>query len=192
MGKFVFATNNMHKIEEIQQIIGDTIEIIGLDAIGCFEEIPETQETIAGNALQKARFIYEKYTLNCFADDTGLEVEELNGAPGVYSARYAGPGRSFEDNIQRLLFELNGKINRNARFITVIALIIDNKEYLFEGIINGTIIQEKRGDKGFGYDSVFLPENSNLTFAQMSSIEKNRISHRGKAVQKLIEFLKTS
>jgi XTP/dITP diphosphohydrolase len=192
MGKFVFATNNLHKIEEIQQIIGNTIEIIGLDAIGCFEEIPETQETISGNAIQKARYIYEKYALNCFADDTGLEVEELNGAPGVYSARYAGPERSFEDNIQKLLFELNGKSNRKARFITIIALIIDNKEYLFEGIINGTIIQEKRGDKGFGYDSVFLPENSDLTFAQMNAEEKNRISHRGKAVKKLIEFLKTS
>jgi XTP/dITP diphosphohydrolase len=192
MDKFVFATNNLHKIEEIQQIIGTEFEIIGLEEIGCKEEIPETQDTIAGNALQKARFIYDKYQINCFADDTGLEVEALNGEPGVYSARYAGPGRSFEDNIQKLLFELKDKSNRKARFLTVVALIIDNKEYLFEGIINGEIIHDKKGNSGFGYDPIFQPENSDLTFAEMNSEEKNKISHRGKAMQKLIQFLKNS
>jgi len=184
MEKLVFATNNLHKIEEIQQIVGNEFEIIGLESIGCTEEIPETQDTIAGNALQKARFIHEKYQQNCFADDTGLEVEELNGAPGVYSARYAGEGRNFEDNIEKLLSKLAGKNNRKARFLTVVALIIDNKEYLFEGIINGNIILEKRGNNGFGYDPIFQPENSDLTFAQMNADEKNKISHRGKATQK--------
>jgi XTP/dITP diphosphohydrolase len=162
-----------------------------LSQAGIHEEIPETAQTIEENAVLKARYIFNHYNFDCFADDTGLEVEALNNAPGVYSARYAGEQKSSEDNINKLLAELNGKTNRNARFKTVIALILNGKEYLFEGIINGRIANEKRGEKGFGYDPVFIPNGYEKTFAEMSTSEKNNISHRAIAVQKLAKFLST-
>lgn len=189
MKKLVFATNNEHKVEEIRNKLGGIFEISTLKEIGCTEEIPEDSGTLEGNALQKAHYLYNNYGCNCFADDTGLEVEILNNEPGVYSARYAGEAKDSEANMDKLLNNLKDKSNRNARFRTVIALIIDGKEYLFEGVVKGTILTERHGSKGFGYDPIFQPDGYNLSFAELSMDEKNRISHRGKAVEKLIEFL---
>ncbi len=187
--KLVFATNNRHKLDEVREIIKEDAEIVSLEAIHCHEEIPETADTLEGNALMKARYVREHYGMDCFADDTGLEVEALDNAPGVYSARYAGPGHDSEANMRKLLAELQGKGNRKARFRTVIALLLDGKEYTFEGIVNGSIIEEKRGDRGFGYDPVFVPEGYTETFAELGEEIKNKISHRAMAVQKLARFL---
>ena len=191
MKKFVFATNNIHKLREVAAIVGHQIELLSLNDIGCHDDIPETSDTLEGNALLKARYVYERYHTNCFADDTGLEVEALGGAPGVYSARYAGEGHNSEENIKKLLHELEGKDNRKARFRTVFALIINGKEHLFEGIVRGEIIARKRGTSGFGYDPVFVPEGFTQTFAEMSDGQKNKISHRALAVGKLCKFLNT-
>jgi len=192
MIELVFATNNRHKLSEVQQMVGDKFKIIALSEIGCDEDVPETGDTLESNALQKARFIAEKYKCNVFADDTGLEVEALNGAPGVYSARYAGPERSAEMNMEKLLDELSDKTNRRARFRTVIALILNNREFVFDGIINGEIAHQKSGNEGFGYDPLFVPDGFSQTFAEMSASDKNRISHRGRATQKLVDFLVSS
>lgn len=191
MRKLVFATNNTHKLDEVRNITGNLVNIVSLSDINCHEDIPETADTLEGNALQKARYIKEKFGYDCFADDTGLEVEALNGAPGVYSARYAGPGHDAEANMNKLLKEMEGKENRKARFRTVIALILDNTEYLFEGIVNGTIIAKKTGSEGFGYDPIFVPENYTETFAEMGNDLKNKISHRAEATKKLTNFLST-
>ncbi len=190
------ATNNAHKLREIQQILGSEYEVKGLQDIGCTEDIPETCDTLEGNALQKARYVWEHYGLSCFADDTGLEVEALNGAPGIYTARFGamngyGDDHNTSANIRCLLDKLQGQDNRNARFRTVIALIQDGRELLFEGIVNGSIVTELRGTDGFGYDPVFEAEDSGLTFAEMGPEEKNRISHRGRATQQLIKHLKS-
>ena len=188
--KLVFATNNAHKLEEVAAILGDQVELLSLNDIGCQADIPETAETLEGNALLKSSYIYKNYHLDCFADDTGLEVEALNGAPGVYSARYAGgEGHDAQANMLKLLHELDGKENRKAQFRTAISLILDGKEYFFEGVIKGEIIQEKRGDSGFGYDPIFKPEGYQQTFAELGNEIKNKISHRALAVQKLCEFL---
>jgi XTP/dITP diphosphohydrolase len=187
--KLVFATNNQHKLHEVSNLTGTQIEIVSLAEIGCTEDIPETSATIEGNALQKAQYIFNKYKMNCFADDTGLEVEALNGRPGVYSARYAGEGCSFEDNIDKVLEELQYMENRNACFRTVISLIINGIKYQFEGRVDGVLLRERKGVKGFGYDPVFLPLGSDKTFAEMPLDLKNKISHRGIAVRKLVEFL---
>jgi XTP/dITP diphosphohydrolase len=195
--KLVFATQNNYKVAEInnvfaqymQQEAGSQWEVIGLEVLGCTDEIPETSHTLSGNALQKAWFVKTRYGQDCFADDTGLEVDALDGRPGVYSARYAGEGKNFDDNIAKILFELNNKRNRTARFRTIIALLLDGKEYIFEGRIEGRIITERHGTGGFGYDSVFMPDGYELTFAQMSAAEKNQISHRAIATKKLIDFL---
>ena len=188
--KLVVATNNAHKLEEIAAILGDEMELLSLKDIQCFDDIPETADTLEGNARQKAQYIYTNYGLNCFADDTGLEVEALNGAPGVYSARYAGDGHDSEANMQKLLHELEDKENRKAQFRTAICLILEGKEYLFEGIVKGEIIKEKRGKAGFGYDPIFVPEGHELTFAELGNDIKNTISHRARAVEKLCLFLK--
>jgi len=187
--KLVFATNNQHKLQEIEQILGDSIELLNLNDINCDEEIPENQETIEGNAAEKSFYIFNKYGLNCFADDTGLEIEALNGEPGVYSARYAGEEKSAEKNMDLVLQKLSEIKNRKARFKTVISLVIDGHEIQFEGIVNGHILEEKRGKTGFGYDPIFQPEESDLSFAEMTMEEKGKISHRGRAVQKLVEYL---
>lgn len=190
--KLVFATNNAHKLEEVAAILGDQVELLSLNDIGCQTDIPETAETLEGNALLKSSYIYKNYHLDCFADDTGLEVEALNGAPGVYSARYAGgEGHDAQANMLKLLHELDGKENRKAQFRTAISLILDGKEYLFEGVIKGEIIKKKRGDSGFGYDPVFMPEGYDRTFAELGNDIKNQISHRALAVQKLCEFLQS-
>lgn len=191
METLVFATNNLHKLEEVKNITNHLVQIVSLSDIGCHDEIPETADTLEGNALQKARYIKEHYGYDCFADDTGLEVDTLDNAPGVYSARYAGPGHNAEANMQKLLREMEGKPNRKARFRTVIALIREGKEYLFDGIINGVITEEKRGDAGFGYDPVFLPDGFTQTFAELGNDIKNKISHRALAVNKLAAFLST-
>lgn len=188
--KICFATNNSKKIEEVKAAFGSDYTIVSLAEIGCNEELPETGDTLDHNAFQKARYVYEKYGVGCFADDTGLEVEALNGAPGVYSGRYAGEPRSDERNIEKLLKEMKGESNRKARFRTVIALIDGGKEYAFEGVAEGEILSEKSGSGGFGYDPVFRPMGYEKTFAELSMEEKNRISHRGKAVQALVKFLK--
>ncbi len=190
MNKLLFVTNNKNKLQEIKEILDDKFEIISLKDIGFEGEIPETSNTIEGNALQKARYIYNRYHINCFADDTGLMVNALDGAPGVYSARYAGENATYQDNVNLLLQNLKNKTNRDAYFITVIALILDGKEYLFEGKVEGSIIEQPKGVNGFGYDPVFLPNGYNKTFAEMTAEEKHAISHRGRAVQKLVEFLK--
>lgn len=190
MTNLVFATNNSHKVDEVRNKLNGLFSIKTLQEIGCNEDIPETSDRLEGNALQKARYLHEKYNCNCFADDTGLEVEALNNAPGVYSARYAGEAKDSEANMQKLLNELAGQANRKARFRTVIALILDDKEFLFEGIVTGTILSEKRGDKGFGYDPIFSPDGYDESFAQLSMEEKNKISHRSRAVEKLLAFLK--
>ena len=188
--KLVFATNNKHKLDEVRKITSHhPVEIVSLAEINCFDDIPETADTLEGNALQKAHYIQEKFGLNCFADDTGLEVEALNNAPGVYSARYAGPGHDSEANMKKLLHEREGKENRKARFRTVIALVWNGKTYTFDGIVNGTITTTKRGENGFGYDPIFIPEGYEQTFAELGNDIKNQISHRAKAVEKLDEFL---
>ncbi len=189
MKSFVFATNNAHKLSEVQSLLGDDFKIVSLKALGFTGEIPETGETLAENALQKAHFIYQRYGVNCFADDTGLEVDALGGAPGVYSARYAGPQATYADNVDKLLHEMEGVTSRTARFKTVVALILEGKEYLFHGQVEGEILAGRRGADGFGYDPVFLPLGYDLTFAEMPSALKNKISHRGKAMQKLVRFL---
>ena len=191
MKKFVFATNNAHKLEEVKALLGDKIELLSMKDIKCSADIPEPETTLEGNALLKARYIYENYHINCFADDTGLEVEALNGAPGVYSARYAGEEHNSEANMKKLLHELEGVENRKAQFRTIFALIIEGKEHLFEGIIKGEIIKQRKGNAGFGYDPIFVPEGYTQTFAEMGSEEKNKISHRAKAVGKLCKFLHT-
>lgn len=189
--KLVFATHNKHKLEEVRAILPQEIELISLEDINCQEDIPETAETLEGNAMQKALFVKERYGYDCFADDTGLEVEALNNAPGVYSARYAGEEQDAKANMNKLIRELEGKENRNARFRTVIALLLDGKEYLFDGVINGIIIDEEKGNAGFGYDPIFIPSGYDLTFAEMGNEIKNNISHRALAVRKLAEFLST-
>ena len=187
--KFVFATNNAHKLEEVTAILGDKIELLSMKDIHCSADIPETADTLEGNALLKARYIFENYHLDCFADDTGLEVDALGGAPGVYSSRYAGEAGNPQDNMKKMLREMNGKENRKARFRTVIALLLNGEQYFFEGIIIGKIIHEKRGTAGFGYDPIFVPDGYDKTFAELGDDEKNKISHRAIATTKLIDFL---
>ena len=187
--KLVFATNNQHKLQEISHLLGNSIELLSLNDIGCSDDIPENQETLEGNAAEKSFFIYNKFQLNCFADDTGLEIEALNGEPGVYSARYAGAEKSSENNMNLVLAKMAKIKNRKARFRTVISLVTDGHEIQFEGIVDGWILEEKRGTTGFGYDPIFKPDESPHSFAEMSMVEKNKISHRGRAVQKLVEYL---
>ncbi len=187
--KIVFATNNAHKLEEVRHYLKGQYEILSLQDIGFNEDIPEPYETLQENAQTKSRTIFDRFELDCFADDTGLEVDALNGAPGVYSARYAGHDCSFQDNVNKLLEELKGEENRVANFKTVISLFLDGKEYFFEGRVDGCITKESSGTDGFGYDPIFAPEGNNLTFAEMSLDDKNKISHRGRAVAKLIQFL---
>jgi len=187
--KLVFATNNLHKLKEVQEMLSNAIEVLSLKDIGCFEDIEETESTLEGNAKLKADYITEKYGFDCFADDTGLEVEALDGDPGVYSARYAGEHGNAEKNMEKLLIELQNKSSRKAKFRTIIALNLRNKQYLFEGICDGEILNEKTGVKGFGYDPIFKPSNASSSFAEMNSEEKNIISHRGIAIQKLVNFL---
>lgn len=189
MESLIFATNNKHKIEEVKHILHDQFKIVSLKEIGFFEDIPETEPTLEGNASLKAWHIFNKYHANCFADDTGLEVEALNGEPGVFSARYAGEGHDFSLNVDKLLRNMAGLNKRTARFRTVISLINNGNEYFFEGIINGTIIEERKGINGFGYDPVFIPEGYNITMAEMPSELKNKISHRAIAMQKMADFL---
>ena len=187
--KLVFATNNLHKLREVQEMLSNSIEVLSLKDIGCFEDIEETDSTLEGNAKLKADYITEKYGFDCFADDTGLEVEALDGDPGVYSARYAGEHGNAEKNMEKLLIELQNKSSRKAKFRTIIALNLRNKQYLFEGICEGEILNEKSGEKGFGYDPIFKPKNASCSFAEMNSEEKNIISHRGIAIQELVQFL---
>ncbi|WP_348798568.1 non-canonical purine NTP diphosphatase [Flavobacterium adhaerens] len=187
--KIVFATNNNNKIKEIQSMLPASIEIVNLESINCFEDIPETADTIEGNAIMKANYVTQKYGYDCFADDTGLEVDALNGEPGVFSARYAGEQKLAEDNMDKLLQNLKEARNREAQFKTVIALNLNGEQYLFTGIARGEITLQKVGDKGFGYDPIFRPEGYTETFAQLSLETKNSISHRGKATQELIAFL---
>ncbi|MDC3285735.1 non-canonical purine NTP diphosphatase [Flavobacteriaceae bacterium] len=187
--KLVFATNNLHKLKEVQEMLSNSIEVLSLKDIGCFEDIEETESTLEGNAKLKADYITEKYGFDCFADDTGLEVEALDGKPGVYSARYAGEHGNAEKNMEKLLNELQNKSSRKAKFRTIIALNLRNKQYLFEGICDGEILNEKSGVKGFGYDPIFKPKNASSSFAEMNSEEKNIISHRGIAIQELVQFL---
>jgi XTP/dITP diphosphohydrolase len=189
MKTLIFATNNKHKLDEVRKITSNLSIIKSLADIDCTDDIPETADTLDGNALMKARYIKEKYGTDCFADDTGLEVEALNNAPGVYSARYSGIAHDSEANMNKLLKELDGKTNRKARFRTAIALILDGKEYLFEGIVNGSILTEKRGEAGFGYDPLFVPEGYDKSFAELGDDIKNSISHRARAVKKLTDFL---
>lgn len=187
--KFVFATNNAHKLEEVTAILGDKIELLSMKDIHCHADIPETADTLEGNALLKARYIFENYNMDCFADDTGLEVEALNGAPGVYSARYAGDAHNSEANMRKLLQDMEGIENRKAQFRTVFALIINGKEHLFEGIVKGEITKHRCGSSGFGYDPVFIPEGYTQTYAKMGNTLKNKISHRALATNKLCNFL---
>lgn len=190
MRKLVFATNNAHKLDEVRQILQGKCEVLSLQDIGCDVDIPETATTLEGNARIKARYVYEHYGYDCFADDTGLEVEALKGAPGVYSARYAGgEGHNSEANMQKLLTEMVNIKNRSAQFRTVISLIEQGEEHLFEGVVKGHILEARRGDQGFGYDPIFSPEDSGRSFAEMSGAEKNRISHRGRAVEALCAYL---
>jgi XTP/dITP diphosphohydrolase len=190
MQQLVFATGNANKVKEIQQVMGEAYQFLSLKDIGCTEEIPETTGTIKGNAIQKAQYVYDKYGYNCFAEDTGLLVDALDGAPGVDSAFYAGLPRSSDANINRLLSELEGKDSRKAHFKTIIALILDGKVQTFEGIVHGQILTERQGVDGFGYDPIFQPEGAERSFAQMSPEEKGAISHRGRATVKLQEFLR--
>ena len=187
--KIVFATNNPNKLKEIQSLIPKEIEIISLKEIGCNEDIPETGDTLKANAFQKAQYIKDNFNYDCFADDTGLEIDELNGDPGVYSARYAGPERNASANMNKILNKLKGKKNRKAQFRTAIALILKGEEHLFEGKVEGFISKDKQGNEGFGYDPIFIPENDVRSFAQMSMQEKGAISHRGRAVKKLVTYL---
>jgi len=190
MKKLIFATNNPHKLSEVRALLGDIFEIVSLKDIGFEGDIPETGITLAENASRKSHFIYARYGLDCFADDTGLEVDALNGVPGVYSARYAGEHASYEENVTKLLDALEGKKNRKACFKTVVSLILNGVEYLFEGRVDGLILEQRAGDSGFGYDPVFLPNGCSKSFAEMPSELKNHISHRGKAMQKLLVFLR--
>jgi XTP/dITP diphosphohydrolase len=191
MRDLCFATNNKHKLEEVRLAIGSQFNLISLEDLNCKEELPETRDTLEGNSLQKAEYVFQHYHTACFADDTGLEVEALQGAPGVYSARYAGLQKNSQDNIQLLLKNLSGQINRKARFRTIITLIgLESQPVFFEGIINGTIIENERGQQGFGYDPVFIPEGFTRTFAEMTLAEKNQLSHRGIAIKKLSSYLK--
>ncbi len=187
--KLVFATNNPNKLKEVQEILPPTIELLSLADINCFDEIEETATTLEGNAKLKANYITEKFGYNCFADDTGLEVQALNGQPGVYSARYASEPVNSENNMHKLLNELEGKNNRNAQFRTSICLNLDGEQFLFDGVCEGEILTSKQGVEGFGYDPLFKPKGYTISFAEMDSSEKNRISHRGLAIQKLIKFL---
>ena len=187
--RFVFATNNVHKLEEVAAILGDKIELLSMKDIDCHTDIPETADSLEGNALLKARYNSENYQLDCFADDTGLEVEALNGAPGVYSARYAGDAHNSEANMKKLLQDMEGTENRKAQFRTVFALIINGKEHLFEGIVKGEITKHRHGTSGFGYDPVFIPEGYTQTYAEMGNELKNKISHRAVATDKLCHFL---
>ncbi len=189
MKTLVFATNNKNKLQEVRQILGDRFEIKGLSDIGCDVDIPETSATLEGNAMQKAKFVKEHYGLDCFADDTGLECRALDGAPGIRSARYAGENHDSEANMRKLLENLQEKSDRSAQFRTVIALLYQGEEHLFEGVVRGNIITEHKGTHGFGYDPIFVPEGYDTTFAEMSAEEKNSISHRGRAVAKLAGFL---
>lgn len=189
--ELVFATNNAHKLVEVRNSVGNRFTILSLAEIGCFDDIPETADTLEGNSSIKSKYIYDKYGVDCFADDTGLEVEHLGGKPGVWSARYAGDEHNHEKNIQKLLREMEGASNRKAQFRTVISLIINRTEFLFEGVVIGTILNEKHGDKGFGYDPVFQPDGFSSSFAEMDLEAKNKISHRGLAVRKLAAFLET-
>ncbi len=186
--EIIFATHNQHKTEEVRAILGPDYQIKNLHDIGC-PEIPETADTLKGNALQKAQYVVDHYHCNCFADDTGLEIEALDGRPGVYSARYAGEGCSYQDNVLKVLEEMRGMTNRKACFKTVIALILDGEQYFFEGRVDGVILTEQHGTDGFGYDPIFRPAGFRQTFAEMSAIAKNTISHRGRAIQQLKEFL---
>ena len=188
--KIIFATNNHNKIIEIQSMLPKSIEIMSLESISCLEDIPETADTIEGNAIQKANYVLEKYGYDCFADDTGLEVQILNGEPGVYSARYAGEQRNADDNMDKLLSELSNKSNRKAQFKTVICLNLNGTQHLFTGIAQGKITKEKIGNGGFGYDPIFIPDGFSESFAQLSLETKNEISHRGKATKLLLDFLK--
>lgn len=188
--KLVFATNNQNKLKEVQEMLPNSIQLLSLKDINCFDEIDETETTLQGNARLKADYITSKYGYNCFADDTGLELKSLNGKPGVYSARFAGEPSDSEKNMQKLLSELNGIENRSAQFRTVVALNLNNENYLFEGICKGDILHHKQGEKGFGYDPIFKPLGYDASFAEMSSATKNKISHRGIAIQKLVAFLK--
>jgi XTP/dITP diphosphohydrolase len=190
--QIVFASNNKNKIHELQSMLPESITIVSIESIGCFEDIPETADTIEGNAIQKANYVTQKYGFDCFADDTGLEVDALDGEPGVFSARYAGEQRNADDNMNKLLVNLSDKNNRAAQFKTVIALNLKGEQHLFTGIAKGDITLEKIGNQGFGYDPIFQPEGFTETFAQLSLDIKNKISHRGKATQKLIAFLKKS
>jgi XTP/dITP diphosphohydrolase len=185
----LFATNNLHKLEEVSAMLSKSIVLSTPSRRGVTEDIPENQATLEGNALQKVRYVYERLHENCFADDTGLEVEALNGAPGVRSARYAGEAKNMQDNMEKLLADMKNAGNRKARFRTVIALILEGKEYLFEGEVKGEIMRSKSGCKGFGYDPLFRPSGYDITFAEMDLDEKNRISHRGKAIRQLVNFL---
>ncbi len=192
--KLVFATNNAHKLQEVRQILGDRFEVVSLSDIGCHEDIPETANTLEGNALQKARYVKEHYGLDCFADDTGLEVNALDGAPGVHTARYAelageGSTHDTQANMRLLLKKLENNSDRSARFRTVIALIYKGEEHLFEGTVQGSILHERHGEAGFGYDPIFQPDGYTVSFAEMPAAEKNAISHRGRATQKLVKFL---
>lgn len=189
MQDIVFATNNQHKLEEIRRIVGGKFRILSLKEIGCEEDIPETADTLEGNALMKARFVKEHYGYDCFADDTGLMVDALGGAPGVYSARYAGPGHDSAANMELLLKNLDGVTERSARFVTVIALILNGQEMTFEGRVEGEILTVPAGTSGFGYDPVFKPTESSVSFAEMSANAKNAISHRGRATAKLMTYL---
>ena len=187
--KLVFATNNLNKLKEVQEMLPNSIQLLSLKDIHCFDEVDETETTLEGNAQLKADYITQKFGFNCFADDTGLEVESLDGKPGVYSARFAGEPSNSENNMQKLLVDLETKTNRKAQFRTAVSLNINEKKFLFEGICAGEILTKKQGEKGFGYDPIFKPEGFNQSFAKMTSEEKNKISHRGIAVQKLVEFL---
>ena len=187
--KIVFATNNLNKLKEIKQILPVSIELLSLKDIGFEGEIPEDYETLEENSFQKAQYIFDRYKISCFADDTGLEVESLNGAPGVYSARYAGEDCVAENNMRKLLSEMQGKANRRAAFKTVVAFVTDTEKRAFEGVATGEILVEKQGNEGFGYDPIFKPGGYDVSYAEMSSLEKNKISHRGKAVRKFTDYI---
>jgi XTP/dITP diphosphohydrolase len=189
MHRLVFATNNAHKLRELGEILKGEFALLSLDDISCSDDIPETGDTLEANASQKSRYIWDRYQIDCFSDDSGLEIDTLNNEPGVRSARYAGEGRNSEDNIDKVLLKLNGENNRKACFRCVISLIIGGNEYLFEGRVDGSILTKRRGTTGFGYDPIFLPEGYTQSFAEMDADLKNSISHRGRAVQKLVRFL---
>ena len=190
MNKLIFATSNPNKVREVKEMLDGQYEVLSLKDIGCFEDIPETAPTFEGNALQKARYVYENFGYDCFSEDTGLEIDALNGDPGIYTARYAGPERNADNNMAKAIRELEGKDNRGAQFRTAMALIIGGEEKVFEGIVRGSIRQEKSGEGGFGYDPIFQPDGYDITFAEMDKADKNAISHRGRALRKLIDYLK--